>query len=45
MGKKLKSLSDRSRNGQECETVALLLIYSKTLFDQIIDQYGAVILL
>ena len=32
-------------HGQECETVTLLFIYSKALFEQIIDQHGAVILL
>ena len=32
-------------HGQKCETVTLLFIYSKALFEEIIDQYGAVILL
>ena len=32
-------------HGQKYETITLLLIYSKALFELIIDQYGAVILL
>ena len=32
-------------HGQKCETVTLLFIYSMGLFEYIVDQYGAVILL
>ena len=34
-----------SKHRQKCETVTSLFINSKALFEQIIDQYGAVILL
>ena len=42
---KNENFSDVTFHGQKCETVTLLFIYSKALFELIIDGYGAVILL
>ena len=42
--KTLHGDSMKAGHGQKCETVTLLFIYSEALLNQIVDQYGAVIL-
>ena len=41
----IKCFTAEYKQGQKCETVTLLFIYSNEPFEYIIDQYGGVILL